>query len=277
VTTVRALAAALESIYPLSSALPDDPTGPQLGRLDRRVSSVFVALDPDREAIRAATRLGAEVLVTHHPLWWKPPRRRIAPSVAPAARPGLLPPTRLTADLAAARPALEAIERGLAILAAHTNADFAAGGLCDALAKALGLGAIAPLRMEGEIPVGRLGETARPVAWPVFRKLLRRRFGGAIRLAGSPPRLIRRVAVSSGSGADLLADAIAAGADLLVTGDVKYHAARIAAETKNFALVDAGHFETERLFIPLTAAALRRRFPQLKIRVHRPHTPFRRL
>lgn len=197
--------------------------------------------------------------------------------MAPAARPGLLPPARLTVDQAAARPALEAMERGLAILAAHTNADFAPGGLCDALVAALGLGAIAPLRMEGEIPVGRLGELVRPVSWSIFRANLRRRFGGAIRLAGSPPRLIRRVAVCSGSGADLLPDAVAAGADLLVTGDVKYHAARIAAETENFALVDAGHFETERLFIPLTAAALRRRFPQLKIRVHRPRTPFRRL
>lgn len=257
-TTVREIAAALEKLFPTTYALPDDPTGPQLGCLERRVAGVLVALDPDLEAIRAAARLGDAVLVTHHPLWWKPP-------------------SRLTADQASARPALEAMERGLAILAAHTNADFAPGGLCDVLTRALGLGATAPLRLEGAIPVGRVGEPPRAVAWPTFRALLRRRFGDALRFAGAPPRVIRRVAVCPGSGADLLADALAAGADLLVTGDVKYHAARLAAETPDFALVDAGHFETERSFIPLVAAALRRRFPRLKIRAHRPRTPFRRL
>jgi dinuclear metal center YbgI/SA1388 family protein len=70
----------------------------------------------------------------------------------------------------------------------------------------------------------------------------------AIRFVGAPERLIKKIALCSGSGASLLKDAIRAGADLLLTGDIKYHEAR-EAEAQGVALIDAGHFSTEILMV----------------------------
>lgn len=109
-----------------------------------------------------------------------------------------------------------------------------------------------------DIGLGRIGHLARPMPLAVFVEEVKRALDvKAVRLVGDGKRMVRKVALCGGSGASLLADAVRQGADVLVTGDVKYHEAR-NAENNNLALVDAGHFSTERFMLGKLTDALRR-------------------
>lgn len=107
-----------------------------------------------------------------------------------------------------------------------------------------------PLLNESQpISLGRTGRLSEPVTLQAYAAATGARLGcEAVRVTGNLDRVIRTVALCSGSGASLLADAVRAGADLLVTGDVKYHEAR-DAEAQGIALLDAGHFATEQLMV----------------------------
>jgi len=93
--------------------------------------------------------------------------------------------------------------------------------------------------------LGRMGHLATPLTLKEYAQQIANSLKTrTIRYVGNPDAMIRKVAVCSGSGASLMGDAIRAGADLLLTGDVKYHDAR-DAEAHGIALIDAGHFGTE--------------------------------
>jgi len=93
--------------------------------------------------------------------------------------------------------------------------------------------------------LGRIGALAEPTTAGEFALLVKERLSAAgVRLVGEPGRRVKKVALCGGSGASLLHEAARKGADLLVTGDVKYHEAR-EAEALGVALLDAGHFATE--------------------------------
>jgi len=110
----------------------------------------------------------------------------------------------------------------------------------------------------GDVGLGRIGRLARPSTLGEFAAQVKVALGTAdLRLVGDDDRKVAKVALCSGSGASLLADAVRQGADVLVTGDVKYHEAR-AAESQGVALIDAGHFATERIMVSGLAEALRR-------------------
>lgn len=109
----------MEELAPASFALPDDPVGLQLGDPQAGADKILVALDPDQRAVEEAERLGANMLVTHHPLFY----------------------TRLSAineNLPAGALIAKAIRSGLNIFCAHTNYDVAPDGVTYRLAKALG-------------------------------------------------------------------------------------------------------------------------------------------
>jgi dinuclear metal center YbgI/SA1388 family protein len=105
---------------------------------------------------------------------------------------------------------------------------------------------VVPLRGAGGVRgFGRVGRLAEPLPLRAFAARVRERLGAtALRWCGDPSRLVRRVAVCGGAGGELAADAARAGADVLVTGDVKYHEAQHAVGL-GVAVVDAGHFATE--------------------------------
>lgn len=107
-----------------------------------------------------------------------------------------------------------------------------------------------PLLNEGEkLGIGRIGRLAEPVTLAEYACRLRKILSApALRYVGDPAARISKVALCSGSGASLLHDAARSGADLLVTGDVKYHEAR-DAEDLGLSLIDAGHFPTEIIMV----------------------------
>lgn len=115
-----------------------------------------------------------------------------------------------------------------------------------------------PLLNRGEtLGLGRIGRLADAVSLGAFASLVKERLKAtSLRIVGDPDRPVRKVALCSGSGASLLREASWQGADVLVTGDVKYHEAR-DAEALGVALVDAGHFATERIMAEAVADRLR--------------------
>lgn len=115
-----------------------------------------------------------------------------------------------------------------------------------------------PLLNRGEASgLGRIGVLPEETTLAQFAAAVKSRLGaGGLRYVGAAGRRVKKVALCGGSGASLIRDAWKKGADVLVTGDVKYHEAR-EAETLGLALVDAGHFATERPMIRGVAELLR--------------------
>jgi dinuclear metal center YbgI/SA1388 family protein len=114
------------------------------------------------------------------------------------------------------------------------------------------------LNKGGTTGLGRIGTLQEETTLAEFAALVKDRLGVAgVRYVGAAGRTVRKVALCGGSGASLLRDAWRHGADLLVTGDVKYHEAR-EAEMLGVALLDAGHFATEIPMVRGVAALLRK-------------------
>ncbi|WP_069811676.1 Nif3-like dinuclear metal center hexameric protein [Streptomyces sp. TP-A0874] len=245
--------AALETLWPAEWAEQWDAVGTVCGEPEADVRSVLFAVDPVQEVADEAVRLGAELLITHHPLYL-----RGTTTVAAATFKG-----RVVHTL---------IRHGVALQVAHTNADRADPGVSDALAGALGLRITGPLVPDPSDPAGRRGlgrvcELDQPVALAAFAELVAARLPATaqgIRVAGDPEREIRTVAVCGGSGDGLFDQVRAAGVDAYVTADLRHHPAseavqhalHTAGERGGPALVDAAHWATEWPWVEQAAAQL---------------------
>jgi dinuclear metal center YbgI/SA1388 family protein len=234
---------ALGERYPAAWAESWDAVGLVCGDPDAPVRRVLFAVDPVQQVADEAVAFGADLVITHHPLYL-----RGTTSVAATGFKGRVLHTLIRAG-----------ERGIALWTAHTNADSADPGVSDALAEAIGLRVTGPLVPDPTDPAGRRG-TGRlgelPSAEPLADFARRVAAGlpataAGVRVAGDPDRPIRRVAVCGGSGDSFFGDVRAAEADAYVTADLRHHPASEAVEHSvpgdrpAPALVDAAHWATE--------------------------------
>ncbi|MEO7235422.1 MAG: Nif3-like dinuclear metal center hexameric protein [Lapillicoccus sp.] len=228
---LRDVVGALEALYPPNTAQDWDRVGLVTGDLDQLVRRLHLAVDPTLAVVQEAIDAGADLLVTHHPLLL-----RGIHSVATTTAKG----ETLT----------RAILGDLAVYCAHTNADVADPGVCDALAEAVGLQDVEPLEA-GEHALGRVGRLSAPMSLREFASQVARGLPatvGGFRVAGDPDATVERVAVLGGSGDDRFDVVRASGADVYVTADLRHHPALEERETSRGAtpyLVDAGHWATE--------------------------------
>lgn len=215
-----------------------DNVGLQVGDPGARVTRVLLALDVDDGVVDEALDAGAEMILAHHPLLMKPLRS-------------------VRADTPQGALIMRLVRNRLNVFAAHTNLDAATGGVSDVLAGLLGLENVEPLGPEHAY--GRVGDLRQPVRFDRFAALVKDTLAVAgIRAGGDRSREVKRVAVCGGAGAEFWPQARAAGADVLVTGDVKYHLARdMLAAGLNF--IDAGHYATERVILEPLRDYLERR------------------
>jgi len=240
--TVGAWLEVLEAGWPVHDAAEWDRPGLQVGDPVWPVERVLVALDVTVDVVDEAASVPATLLVAHHPLL-------------------LRPLAALTPGTAAGALALRAAVARVAVAAAHTNLDAAddGTGTSDPVVTALGLRDVVPLcapPRPGARAAGRIGDLAAPEPLAsVARRVAAAVGGGPVRIVGAPDRAIRRVAVLGGAGVDAVPEALAADADVLVTGDVRHHAA-LDALTLGLALIDAGHHGTEDAAMPAFAARL---------------------
>ena len=220
----------LESIAPARLAESWDNPGLQVGLLSQKIRKVFTSLDPTLDALLSADEADAQLLFTHHPLIFKPLSR--------------LDINSFPGDVIA-----EAVKRGVSIVAAHTNLDAARGGINDILADLMGLTNVEVLKNADEmdgVGLGRIGYLPQPTALSAVARDVKDVLGTqSIKVVGKRDALIHRLAVVGGSGGSLLPLAYEKGADLLLTGDVGHHVA-LEAESSGMALIDGGHFHTEK-------------------------------
>ncbi|WP_428934488.1 Nif3-like dinuclear metal center hexameric protein [Streptomyces sp. ACT015] len=240
--------AALENLWPAARAESWDAVGTVAGDPDQEISRVLFAVDPVQEIVDEAVRLGADLLVTHHPLY-------------------LRGTTTVAAHTFKGRVVHTLIKHDIALHVAHTNADTADPGVSDALAGALGLRVVRPLvpdptDPEGRRGLGRVCELDHPVTVGELAARAAVRLPATaqgIRVAGDPDATVRTVAVSGGSGDSLFDHVRAAGVDAFLTADLRHHpASEFLADRAHrpLALLDAAHWATEWPWCELAATQL---------------------
>lgn len=236
----------VEALAPRELAESWDRVGLLLGRPDQAAERVLIALSVTPDVVDQAVTAGAGLIIAHHPILFEPL-------------------TAIRTDTAAGETLRRLLTAGIAVYAAHTNLDNAPGGLNDWLAEALGLSVTGPLAshpVRRGAGTGRVGRFEPALPREELLSRVRQALGlhraGSLRLIGSPPAMVARAAVWGGSGQEAIALAHEAGAEVLVTGDLKYHAA-LAASELGLAVIDAGHFATERPLLSRLGAYLRDR------------------
>ena len=235
----------IEGLAPPALAADWDNCGLQVGDPGAEIRKVLVALDPLPEVMLEARSLGAELVVTHHPLFFG---------------------TLRSLDLSFGQGGVvrEAVGGHIAIYSAHTSLDRARPGISDGLASALRLKKVTPVEKAEGWPAaygfGRMGELPAKLTVSEVAVRLKAELGAkAARVIGDPGRAVSRVAVCGGSGSDLLEKAHRAGAEACVTGDIKYHEALKALEL-GIAVIDVGHFHSEIYFMKTFAGMLEKAF-----------------
>ncbi len=234
----------VEGLYPPSTAQSWDRVGLVTGDPQQPVRRIHLAVDPTLAVIAQARELGADLLLTHHPLLL-----RGVHSVATTSAKGAGVTDLVVGDVA--------------LYVAHTNADVAADGVSEALAQACGLGSTQPLTVSEGQPLGRVGDLDEPLALRAFVERLATRLpaaAGGIRVAGPADAVVQRVAVLGGAGDDLFDAVRASAADVYVTADLRHHPALEAREEARGGtpfLVDAGHWASEQVWLARAERALR--------------------
>ena len=217
--TVQAVYDLIHAVAPFDTQAEWDNSGLLVGSLSQEVSGVLFALDVTELVIDEAVSLGAGVIVTHHPLMFSAIRT-------------------LTDETFEGRLIRRLVRENICLIAAHTNFDQAFGGMNDILASLCGLTDVSGT---GFFRSGLLPE---PMTVRAFADLLAENLKTTVRIMSQENRTIRRVGLCSGGGSDEWMQAVEAGCDAFVSGEIKHHHALAMADA-GIAALECGHFATE--------------------------------
>lgn len=221
-----------------------DNVGLLVGRGNMPVTRVLTALDITNPVIMEAELLGAQLVVSHHPLIWDSCKHVTDRSIQQERVICLL-------------------ERKIAAICMHTNLDEAEDGVDDTLAEILGLSP------ECHLAGGRIGHVSvleKPQPMQMYLSIVRERLHAEGLRYFDAGKLVHRVATGCGSCGDYLKDAVKAGCDTFITGDVKYNVF-LEAQEYGMNLIDAGHFSTENPIVEKLARKLGAEFPTLTVNI----------
>ena len=255
-TTVGEIETYLETLAPRSMKMDWDNVGLLCGSRNCPVTKVLVALDPFEGVCQEAAQWGAELIVSHHPLIFRPLKA-------------------VTDDTSIGRAVQLLCARGISAINAHTNLDCAPGGVNDCLAQTLGLRDVRVISPSGVDELGREWGLLRqgvvesqPLSEFLSKVKSALNCEGLRYVSGGRP--VRRVAVGGGACASELQDAGNAGCDTFVTADVKYNQFWDAKDLV-LNLIDAGHFATENPVVALLSEKIAARFPELAVKISESH------
>jgi len=248
--TIKDLLAILDNFAAFGLAEKWDNVGLMVGSKEQQVHGIIVALDPTEEILAEAKECSADCIITHHPLIFNPLKS-------------------IYTNQPLGRFLQGALKSGTAVIGCHTNLDQTAGGVNDVLAAGLSLVDLQPLvpvetgpatDRDMDIGFGRVGRLADPLSREAFIRHLCDFFQlPGLRVAGDLPEIITTVAVCGGSGSELAEKAMAGGAQVYITGEVKHSTARWA-EAAGFCIIDAGHFPTENPVVEALVKMLKEKF-----------------
>jgi dinuclear metal center YbgI/SA1388 family protein len=252
---VADLVRAMEAIAPTRLAAAWDNVGLLIGDPSAEVGRALLTIDCTLPVIEEARRAGCEAIVSYHPPIFDALKRFVAGS-----------------------PAYEAARAGIAVFSPHTALDVAEGGTNDVLGDAIGMTARAALRPipPGASPClppssssssdvwgfGRVGAVDASPARSLVERAKRALGVSQMLVAGPLDGEVTRAAVCAGSGGELVADAVAAGAQLFLTGEVRHHDA-LRAVAAGMVVACARHSTSERGALAVLRARLAERLPEV--------------
>ncbi len=248
----------LEKKYPLNMAESWDNSGLQAGSRGVEVEKVYIALDATDQVIEKARNVGTDLLLTHHPLLFAPIKK-------------------VNTDDFTGRRIVSLIQSGISCYAMHTNYDVVTMG---ALAgEMLGLCQAEVMEVtyedgERKEGFGRTGELPGEMTLLECGEHVKKVFGlETVKIFGNLQQKVTRAAVLPGSGKSMVKAALNTGAQVLITGDFGHHDG-IDAVMQGLAVIDAGHYGIEHIFIPQMAAYMKEKFPELEIFTEEIENPF---
>lgn len=240
----------IEKDFPKYLAMDWDNVGLLVGDEEAEIHKVLISLDVTDQTVERAVQSGADLILTHHPLLFRPLGT-------------------VTEQNFIARRVRKLIRNDINYYAMHTNFDIA--GMADLNAEDLALCDPEVLEVMGsyddgkEYGLGRIGTLGREMTLAELAEHVKDVMKlDAVRVYGNTDRRINRVAVSSGAGKSAVFDALKKDADVLITGDLDYHTA-IDAESQGLCMIDAGHYGTEFTYISYMADYVREKFPSLTV------------
>ena len=247
----------IENLAPRHMKMDWDNVGLLCGSSSAPVTKILLALDPFEHVCQEAAQWGADLLVTHHPLIFRPV-------------------SSVTDSCDTTRSIMTLCRHGISAINAHTNLDCAPGGVNDVLAEMLALTDIQVINPSGQDAEGRpwgllrMGEVKEQTL-PAFLSHVKEALGcNGLRYADGG-KTVHKVAVGGGSCAGDMLEALDAGCDTFVTADVKYNQFW-DAEFVGMNLIDAGHFATENPIIAVLAEKITAAFPEIEVKISETHT-----
>ena len=221
----------IERTYPRQAAMEWDNVGLLVGRTDKEVKRVLVALDMTDEVLEEAIAMRADMVVTHHPLIFAPLKK-------------------ITDEHFIGNRVVKLLQHDISYYAMHTNYDVL--GMAQLSGDILGLDSTDALEvtdMESLEGIGRVGELENEVTLKELCEIVKARFElEGVKVFGDLDSKVKQVAISPGSGKSMLKAALVKKVDVLITGDIDHHEG-IDAVAQGTAIIDAGHYGLEHIFI----------------------------
>ena len=222
-----------ESRYPVSLAFDGDNVGLLVGDENAEITKVLVSCDVDLGVVEEAVNVGANLIVSHHPLMFR----------------GV---NRLTENNPEQKAIRLMITNGISHYAAHTNLDTGIGGINDLMATMLGMENTSVIDVvshdaRGEHGYGRMCTLSEPITMKELMDRVVSVFGASgLKYTGNLEDKVSTLAINTGGGAGILEECIAKGCDTFVTGDVKYNGYRDAVDG-GMCVIDIMHYDSEQI------------------------------
>ncbi len=231
----------LDEMAPFDSALEWDNSGLLVGSFENEVHKVLLSLDITNEMVQEAHELGVDLVISHHPIIFKPFKFLKSGSV----------PYNLA-------------KFGINAICAHTNLDICPIGVNQCLAEKLNLKNIKPLSIIEKVkPMGFIGELENEMQSRDFALFVKNQLGCEGVTYTSVDKIIKKVALCSGSGGEFVDDTIKKGADAFVTGEIK-HSQILEANAANLMVVNVGHYKSENVIIEPLQNILNKHFEDIE-------------
>ena len=242
----------IESYAPGMLAEDYDNVGLLLGNGEREAKKVLLSLDVDEFVAEEAVRWGADMIVCHHPIMFSPIKK-------------------ITSETSEGRCILKLIENKIALYAAHTNLDSAKGGLNDLMCEILSLENCSPLSGDSDTGIGRVGDLPYEMTLGELAERVKELFSlDCVRYSGAANRKVKTIALCSGGGGSLVYDAVSSGADVYISGDLKYNNVRDLVFS-GMGFVEIPHYSSEifapRLFEKLLQDVVETRISQCNVNI----------
>ncbi len=242
--TIDRIVEFFETFAPANFAEDYDNVGLLIGDKNKKINKVLITLDADEAVVKDAVDKGCDLIISHHPLIFKPLKRVVS-------------------DDSISRTVIKLIKNDISLISVHTNFDGVKFGLCDLfLDKIADTTGRCAIEGDADNGSGRMAEIKDEKTLSEILSKIKDQFSlENLNYVGNTDKIIRKIAVCNGGGADFLYTAKDAGCDLFVSGDFKYHHARFAYENE-IALVYVPHYNAEIMFCEYVKELLEKEFKE---------------